>query len=78
MKVNIGILRIIIARALPVPVSNRALKRKILKKLRKEGSIFRESFIQSQNVTAIKQSHFSFSFKFGKCGEIGSFKNFEQ
>ena len=56
MKVNIGILRIIIARALPVPVLNRALKRKIIKKLRKECSIFRESFFQSQNVTEIKKS----------------------
>ena len=77
MKVNIRILRIIIACAFPVPVSNRALKLKIFKRLREEGSIFRESFFQSQNVTVIKKSHFSLSFKFGKCGKIGSFKNFE-
>ena len=38
-----------------MPVSNRAQKLKILKKLRKDGSIFGESFIQSQNVTAIKK-----------------------
>ena len=73
MKVNIGILRIIIASALPVPVS----KRKILKKLGEEDSISCESFSQSQMLLRSKRL-LLFSFKFGKCGGIGSFKKFEQ